>query len=371
MIARSLKSALFAQALLLVLFGLWLQGTAEACTGLMLRNADGSIVHGRTLEFGIPIETTIVVVPRGCEFAGNAPGGPGMKYKAKYGAVGTIAFKDVVIADGLNEKGLAVGAFYFPTYARYAEVTDENRSRALSPLDFPNWILTRFETVADVRQAIERGEVVVAPTVLDGWRGEVLPLHYVVYDKSGECIAIEPVDGKLKIYDNHLGVLTNSPTLDWHMTNLRNYIAMKPLDVPPVRIESTELQAIGIGSGMLGLPGDFTPPARFVRAAVFSAVAIPSPDSEQGILQLFHILNNFDIPVGVVREKDKAGTMYTDSTQFTAARDPQNLRYYYRTYKDQTIRMVDLRKFDLTVKGVKKIGTATTQPIVDVSAEAK
>ena len=122
---------------------------------------------------------------------------------------------------------------------------------------------------------------------------------------------------------------------------------------------------------MLGLPGDFTPPTRFVRAAVFSAVAISSPDSEQGILQLFHILNNFDIPVGVVREKDKAGTMYTDSTQFTAARDPQNLRYYYRTYKDQTIRMVDLRKFDLTVKGVKKIGTATTQPIVDVSAEAK
>ena len=245
MIARSLKSALFAQALLLVLFGLWLQGTAEACTGLMLRNADGSIVHGRTLEFGIPIETTIVVVPGDANFAGNAPGGPGMKYKAKSGAVGTIAFKDVVIADGLNEKGLAVGAFYFPTYARYAEVTDENRSRALSPLDFPNWILTRFETVANVRQAIEHGEVVVAPTVLDGWRGEVLPLHYVVYDKSGECIAIEPVDGKLKIYDNHLRVLTNSPTLDWHMTNLRNYIAMKPLDVPPVRMRAPSCRPSG------------------------------------------------------------------------------------------------------------------------------
>jgi penicillin V acylase-like amidase (Ntn superfamily) len=135
MIARSLESALISQALLWILFGLWLQGTSEACTGLMLHNAEGSIVHGRTLEFGMPIQTTIVVVPRGCEFSENATGGPGMKYKAKYGAVGTIAFKD--------------------------------------------------EVIADVRQTIERVEVVDAPAVLDGWRGELLPLHYVVYDKLG------------------------------------------------------------------------------------------------------------------------------------------------------------------------------------------
>jgi choloylglycine hydrolase len=27
--------------------------TASACTGILLRNADGTIVHGRTVEFGI------------------------------------------------------------------------------------------------------------------------------------------------------------------------------------------------------------------------------------------------------------------------------------------------------------------------------
>ena len=28
----------------------------------------------------------------------------------------------------------------------------------------------------------------------------------------------------MKIYDAVLGVITNSPTYDWHLTNLRNYL---------------------------------------------------------------------------------------------------------------------------------------------------
>ncbi len=345
--------------------------SAPACTGIMLRNADGSIVHGRTLEFGLVVEVTQAIIPRGYEFVAKAPDGTGMKYKAKYGCLGSYTFKDVAISDGMNEKGLAVGAFYFPTFAKYTEVTNENRAKALSPVDFPNWIVTQFATVGEVRAALEAGEAVIAPTVLEGWGPDAPPFHYVVYDKAGGCIVIEPIEGKLKIHDNPLGVMTNSPSFDWHITNLRNYVALNPRNVPPVELNGVKLQGLGQGSGMLGLPGDFTPPSRFVRAAVFSACAMPAPDAAKGILQVFHILNNFDIPVGIAREKDKAGIVHTDSTQFTAARDPQNLLYYYRSYDDQTIRVVDLRKFDLNAKEVKKLGTTSTQQIVDMSSNAK
>ena len=58
----------------------------------------------------------------------------------------------------MNEKGLAIGSFYFPTFAKYAEITNDNRAKALSPVDFPNWILTQFATVGEVRSAIETGE---------------------------------------------------------------------------------------------------------------------------------------------------------------------------------------------------------------------
>ncbi len=131
----------------------------------------------------------------------------------------------------------------------------------MSMADFPNWLLTRFSTVAEVRAAVEAGEAIVAPTLLKGWPPEPQPFHYVVYDKSGASIAIEPLGGKLKVFDNPLGVMTNSPSFDWHMTNLRNYIALNPRNVPPVTISGATFRQLGQGSGMLGLPGDFSPPS--------------------------------------------------------------------------------------------------------------
>ncbi len=343
---------------------------AEACTGIMLKNKDGSVVRGRTVEFGITIESSIAVVPRGYRFVGQTPKGEGLQYTAKYAAIGAMAFKDVKILDGLNEKGLAAGAFYFPTFAGYTPVTSENQKEGLSPADFPNWILTQFATVDEVRQAVESGSAVITPTVISGWGPEAPPFHYVVYDETGACIVVEPVAGKLVVHKNPLGVMSNSPTFDWHMTNLRNYIALRALNVPPIQIADETLKPLGQGSGMLGLPGDFTPPSRFVRAAVFTITAIPSDNAAKGIQQVFHILNNFDIPVGVAREQS-GGVMDTDYTMLTVASDPNSLRYYYKTYDDQTIRMLDLKKFDLDAKSIKLLSTKSDQPIVDMTDHVK
>lgn len=346
------------------------QVPAEACTGIMMRDQDGSFVNGRTVEFGIEIESSIVVVPRGYGFTGQTPAGEGLRYAAKYAAVGAVAFKDIKLLDGMNEQGLAVGAFYFPTFAEYTPVTAENQARALSPSDFPNWLLTQFANVDEVRAGLAASGVVIAPTVIAGWGAEPPPFHYVVYDKAGKSIVIEPVGGKLVVHDNPLGVMTNSPTFDWHMTNLRNYVALNPRNVPSIKINGQTFKELGQGSGMLGLPGDFTPPSRFVRAAVFTATAIPAPDAAQGIEQVFHILNNFDIPVGVARDVSD-GVTHSDYTLLTTARDPQSLRYYYKSYDDQTIRMVDLKKFDLNAKAIRFLSTRGTQPIVDMSADVK
>jgi choloylglycine hydrolase len=343
---------------------------ATACTGIMLKTADGSIVHGRTVEFGIFIDTQVVLVPRGYEFTGETPLGPGKKWSAKYAALGAIAFDNLAIMDGMNEKGLEVGAFYFPTVAEYTPTTPENRASSMSMSDFPNWLLTSFATVADVRAAVEGGEAVVAPTLLKGWPPEPQPFHYVVYDKTGASIAIEPIGGKLKVFDNPLGVMTNSPAFDWHMTNLRNYISLNPRNVPPVKIDGTTFRSLGQGSGMLGLPGDFTPPARFVRAAVFSATAIPEKDAEHGIYQVFHILNNFDIPVGAAREVAD-GVTHTDYTMLTVARDPQAMKFYWKGYDDQSIRVVDMNALELNGKDLLRLSTQGRQSVLDVTKEMK
>ena len=90
-------------------------------------------MHGRTVEFGTKIDINIAAIPRGVEFRGRVPGGDGLKYTAKYAAIGAVTFKDVALADGLNEAGLAAGIFYFPGFAEYTQVTDQNRSKAVSP----------------------------------------------------------------------------------------------------------------------------------------------------------------------------------------------------------------------------------------------
>ena len=264
----------------------------------------------------------------------------------------------------------SVGSFYFPGFAKYSVTTPENQSISMSSSDITQWIVSQFATVDEVRAAIENSEVAISPVLTPGFPPQVQPFHFVVYDKTGKSLVIEPLDGKLVLYDNPLGTMANSPTFDWHMTNLRNYVALNPNNVPPVSIFGQTFKQLGQGSGMLGLPGDFTPPSRFVRAAVFSATAIPEKNAGKGIQQVFHILNNFDIPVGVARETHD-GVIHSDYTMLTVARDSQNLRFYYNTYDDQTIRMVDLSKLNPNAKTIKRISTKSEQPIVDMTARVK
>lgn len=345
--------------------------TSQACTGLMLVNKDGSMVAGRTVEFGNKIDASAAMVPRGYAFTGRTPLGDGLKYTAKYAAVGVYAFKDVKLMDGINEAGLVAGAFYLPTYAAYTSTTAENQSKGLAPAEFPNWLLTQFSSVDEVRQAIKSGAAVITPTVSAGWGPTPPPFHYAVYDKTGAAIVIEPIDGKLVIHENPLGTVTNSPTFDWHMTNLRNYITLNPNNVNKGKIGKVELQAFGLGNGMWGLPGDFSPTSRFVRAALFSANAIPSANAEEGITHIFHVLNNFDIPKGIGRD-NSGGIVTADYTQLTTARDPQSLRFFYKSYDDQTIRMIDMKKLDLDAKEIKHFRVdESSQPIVEMSAKLK
>jgi choloylglycine hydrolase len=171
------------------------------------------------------------------------------------------------------------------------------------------------------------------------------------------------------VHDAPLGVMTNAPTYDWHMTNLQNYINLTVKDVDKNQLGPVTLPAFGAGSGLHGLPGDFTPPSRFVRASIFSQAAAPSATAEDPVLSAFHILNQFDIPQGSVVNSGLGEPVY-ESTEWTSVADLKNLRWYFRTFQDQSIRMVDLKEAVATAKG--KIATIpmeqSQQPIADVSA---
>jgi choloylglycine hydrolase len=198
----------------------------------------------------------------------------------------------------------------------------------------------------------------------------VPPAHFFIQDRSGKSLVVEPVDGTLKLHEAPLGVMSNAPTYDWQMTNLANYINLSPKDVGEEKLGSTMLSAFGSGAGMLGLPGDFTPPSRFVRAAMFSQAATSNKTADDAVLSAFHILNQFDIPKGSVVNA-AVGEPTPEITEWTSVNDLKNLRWYFRTFDDQSIRMVDLKEAVAAAKG--KIATIpmeqTKQPIANVSAD--
>ena len=337
--------------------------TAHACTGIRLIAEDGTVVHARTMEFAIDIHSDVLMIPRGFARTGTTPDGKeGLKWKAKYASVGANGVGLPVLFDGLNEKGLAAGTFYFPTSAGYMPYTAADAGKTIAQWEVGSWILENFASVEEVKANI--GNIVVPAVVFGGW-GFAPGAHYSVHDAAGKSIVIEYVRGKLNIHDNPLGVLTNSPTFDWHMTNLRNYVNFSMSSAPPVRLGSVKLLPTGQGSGMLGLPGDFTPPSRFVRAVAFSQSVFKPKTGDDTILEAFHVLNQFDIPKGAAREheKDEHGNILADYTIWTSANDLKAKRFYFRTYENSQIRMVDLMKMNLDAKGITKISMKGTESI--------
>jgi choloylglycine hydrolase len=343
--------------------------TAQACTGIRLVAKDGGVVTARTLEFGVDLHSDVMIVPAGTPLTGTLPdGGKGITYTTKYGFAGANGAGLTAIIDGINDQGLYVGLFYFPDYASYADVTRENTARAMGPHEYGNWLLGNFATIDEVKANFDK--VALVPTVVKEL-GQPAPVHFVVQDRSGKAVVIEPINKGLKIYDNPLGVLTNSPTFDWHMTNLRNYINLTATNVPPVDLGGITLSQLGQGSGLRGLPGDFTPPSRFVRAVAFTQSALPVDTAPQAVLQAFHILNNFDIPFGAVRQTENGQTV-AEITTWTSASDLKNLHWYFKTYDDQSIRNVDLPKALEAAHGqIKFIRMTGAQTINNISTNFK
>lgn len=315
--------------------------TSTACTGISFKAADGSVVLARSIEWGdSELPSMYVIVPRGMEFVSYTPTGKnGMKFTAKYGYAGISVVKDEFVAEGLNEAGLSAGLFYFPGYGKYPEYKENLNSRTIADLQFVSWVLSGFSTVEELLKEIDKVRLVA----IEG----TSTVHWRVADTTGRQIVIEIVDGRTQVFENTLGVLTNAPGFEWQVTNLNNYVNLYSGGASVKTVDGVMIHPFGAGSGMLGLPGDVTPPSRFVRAFFYKTTAPQKPTGHDCVIQCFHILNNFDIPVGVEHEIGKSPDI-PSATQWTAASDLTGRRLYFRTMYNSNIRCIDLSKIDFS-----------------------
>jgi len=327
---------------LLALTGLLSHSTPVlACTGGALIAQDGGVAVGRTLEFGKPLDSVMAVWPAGSEFTGTtSTGSNGLKWTSKYGFAGpTVATYHDMLLDGTNDQGLNVGLFYFPGYAQYPAETPENTAKGMAPGQITAWILGNCANVAEVKDKI--GAIAMLPVVLD-IIGIVPDLHVKVQDPSGACIVLEPRGGQLVVHENPVRVLTNSPDFGWMLTNLNNHLNLSAGYPAAKKIGDLALAPFGMGGGAVGLPGDFSPPSRFLRMSFFLQNALPQAGSPEAVATLFHILNNFDIPPGSAMPPAGTAEKYPDFTTWTTVTDLAKKQIHWKTYGNPTVRVIDL-----------------------------
>ena len=362
-----------------LMVGLLLSGTftaANACTGIKVQTNDGAVVTGRTLEFGLTAPYAVTIVPRGTEVTAAGPGGkPGKSWKSSFATVGVSGWgQPTWYIEGLNEKGLAAGVFYLPGFAQYQTAKPGEEGRAISQNEFIYYLLSTCATVKDVEQAINNVLLVAVdsdPRIVTNpiMRG-AMPFHLRVTDAGGRSVVIEYTAQGVQVFENPLGVITNAPTFDWHLLNMRNYISLSTTDAPPMEFNGQTISQFGLGSGLRGLPGDFTPPSRYIRAAILNKNLVPGKTAAEGVSQAWHLLHLFDIPSGVSGAAAN-GVMIYDTTQLTTVSDHRNVRFYFNSYDDSRVRMVDLKRVDLNAASPVTVPFGARFDYLDVTPSGK
>lgn len=302
------------------------------CTSVTFQTKKGEHFLSRTMDFAFELDARPIVIPRGFESSLELEE---QILKVKYGFTGSARnLSNYLFADGINEKGLAVAELYYPHLASYAE-SPEDGYLNLAPHELIFWILSQLGSVQEVRERLQEVKLVAKEVDL---LGIVVPLHFILSDPTGETIVIETEANRLTIKENPVHVMTNSPNLEWHLTNLNNYLFLNPRNYPNTTFGDLTAHPLGQGTGTSGLPGGVTPPERFIRAAFLREYIDMGDTSSDALTAIFRLLDNMTIPKGVNLKDD--GTV--DYTQYRSAFDLENQIYYFNPYDSSATFSVQL-----------------------------
>ncbi|MGU8571475.1 choloylglycine hydrolase [Clostridium perfringens] len=314
------------------------------CTGLALETKDGLHLFGRNMDIEYSFNQSIIFIPRNFKCV-NKSNKKELTTKYAVLGMGTIFDDYPTFADGMNEKGLGCAGLNFPVYVSYSKEDIEGKTN-IPVYNFLLWVLANFSSVEEVKEALKNANIVDIPI------SENIPnttLHWMISDITGKSIVVEQTKEKLNVFNNNIGVLTNSPTFDWHVANLNQYVGLRYNQVPEFKLGDQSLTALGQGTGLVGLPGDFTPASRFIRVAFLRDAMIKNDKDSIDLIEFFHILNN----VAMVRGSTRTVEEKSDLTQYTSCMCLEKGIYYYNTYENNQINAIDMNKENLDGNEIK------------------
>lgn len=278
-------------------------------------------LFGRTLDLEYTYGERVVSCPR--DFALAMRHRPALTHHHAMLGMATIAEGYPLYYDAVNEYGLAMAALHFPHSGQYA-AEGEVASFELIP-----YVLGTCVTVREAKKAL--ADLRVCGTAFSA---DFPPtrLHWMVADVTA-AIVVEATAEGLNVYDNPVGVMTNEPPFPQQLAQWEQYAHLthhEPTETPP---------HLGRGSGSVGLPGDFTSPSRFVRAAF---VATHSEAEDNAVGQFFEAMATVTVPRGCLCLPDGGRVV----SRYTSCMDLRQRMYYFRVYGQQRLHAVGLTEPD-------------------------
>ena len=309
------------------------------CTAITLQSKQGDTFFGRNMDFSYEIHPHLYVIPRNYQWK-NALNAKRMKDKYGFIGIGQEAEGLLGFFDGVNEMGFAAAALYFAGYASYSTELQEPDKESLASFEFLHYMLGQCSSIKDIKRVTEYTTIYGTE---DPVTNTAAPLHWIAVDRTGECVVVEQTEEGLYIRNNPIGVLTNSPDLPWHLTNLRNYMEATPWQTQEVSWGDINLSPFGQAGGTSVLPGGYTSPERFVRTSYLKS-HIPVPeDKPDAIVSCFHVMESVTIPKGaVITNRNEF-----DYTKYTAFIDTSNCQYYFKTYDNIQVATAGLYETEL------------------------
>ncbi len=286
------------------------------CTAIRLTTRD--TYGGRNLDLEYAYKEEVAVMPRRFPLSFRAM----PQSDAHYAMIGTAFVPQTMplYYDAVNERGLSMAALNFPVYAQYARPTGEGE---IAPFEVIPFVLSTCASV-DEATALLQTVTVAAMDYSDTYPST--SLHWFLADKHCAAAVEATADG-LTVTADPVDVLTNSPPLACQLAHLALYSSCAPCD-PPCACGKTALTPYSRGMGGVGLPGDWSSPSRFVKAAYALAHSECDEDEASSVAQVFRLLQTVAHPRGAVRAADGRCIR----TVYSACWNLCTGDYYYETY---------------------------------------
>ena len=306
------------------------------CTAITLRSKSEEQFFGRTMDFSFDIIPQFFIIPSFYTWS-SALNHKRITDTYRFIGLGQKLDGFLGFFDGVNEKGFAAAVLYFADYAKYEDESVNQSKDVIASIDFLHFILGRCSSIESLPEVLNNIAVV---GMADPITNSVAPLHWIATDRSGACVVMEATGSGIDILNNTIGVMANSPDFGWHMTNVRNYMETSPTQMEKTVWDGVTLTPFGQAGGTRLLPGGFTSPERFVRAAYLKSHIQTPKDNKEAITACFHIMESVSIPKGTVITSRNT----YDYTQYTAFINTTTCQYFYKAYDDLGVRTVSLSR---------------------------